>query len=916
MYPITNNTAQTNIIGAQWLAASLMGLKDLNVEYKDRDIEFQLSVRDSRRTFSNTVVGCLSLAQSVFHGNGSQVIVGAGFNPVTEAMAYVFSDPQNDLAQIAYASNKSSLSHNDVFPDFLRTYPSSSYEGYALAQTIKRHFGYTRVTLIHTSGLYGTDGAAEFITAAADLGIEIVSRYSFDPTETDFSSLQDSAEFDIRVYVLFMGTLKAAGNIMLYMTDSGLINDKTVTFGTSSMANSELWTSVTEDPVMVNRMMSRFFVISDADDDWKVTDRGKEFIRRFRALPNTSGDINGTTGLRTVCDKSKDSDGGYDLYQASLTGSAPFNCIGFNFSEFQTDGFDIASYTANAHDATWAAGVGVVKYADTTFQGVIPFRIQGTLLKASIIADVAFEGYSGNIGFSSGRPGRLQYGIGDRERGVRFKINNFHPGIGSDPPTLRRIGTWSEAGLGFKLCGNDSTLQSRVTGGCFSIIYSTKDNIQPLDRPMVLIQGMTASNKIGLYVMAAINLAVVVFFMVILVVYKKTRLLKASQPNMMWIIITANLFNVARTITSTYQVSVTTCTLSIWFGHLAFIAVIAMFAKTLRIFIIIKSGLRRIKITARNVLLFTACFYMGWILYLMFFSIFALPTILTQITTALNGQATVIRSCQAPVPGVAVALYVVEGIFLLASAVLCYVTRAVPDAINEAQVIAISLTIYVAVCVIGFPLTFAGGLDHRDQELVIGVCFFVAGIGSTVFYFGTKAYLLLTGADLNAQFKIVRKNAEKVKTADELLKMKDEGTLAALSCDKGLEDSEVAVILPKRVNETEKYILTLQGHLLTLLDKEARKLNREDGSSGGSQNKSSQSNNPSGKDSRTLDRKKAASEMYRGSVDYSPAHSGAGSKSYTETLINRNTLGASGKGAKSEKSNLSKVHVTAEEKSI
>jgi hypothetical protein len=138
IYPITNiATARTNFIGAQWLAGSLMGLKDLNDAYESRDIEFQLSVRDSRKSFSNTVVGCLSLARTVYHGNGSQVIVGAGFNAVTQAMAYVFSDPQNDLAQIAYASNISSLSHNDVFPDFLRTYPSSSYEGHALAHTIK-----------------------------------------------------------------------------------------------------------------------------------------------------------------------------------------------------------------------------------------------------------------------------------------------------------------------------------------------------------------------------------------------------------------------------------------------------------------------------------------------------------------------------------------------------------------------------------------------------------------------------------------------------------------------------------------------------------------------------------------------------------------------------------------------------------
>jgi ABC-type branched-subunit amino acid transport system substrate-binding protein len=214
-----------------------------------------LSVRDSRKTFSNTVVGCLALAQTVNRGTGTQVIVGAGFNPVTQAMAYVFSDPQNDLAQIAYASNISSLSHNDVFPDFLRTYPSSSFEAYALAHTIKKHFRYTRVTLIRTSGLYGIDSADEFIITAAALGIDIVSEYTFDRTETDFSTIQNSAKFDIRVYVLFMGSLKAAGNLMLYMTQTGLINDKTVTFGTSSMANSELWTSVTNDPVMINKMV-------------------------------------------------------------------------------------------------------------------------------------------------------------------------------------------------------------------------------------------------------------------------------------------------------------------------------------------------------------------------------------------------------------------------------------------------------------------------------------------------------------------------------------------------------------------------------------------------------------------------------------------------------------------------------------
>jgi hypothetical protein len=46
--------------------------------------------------------------------------------------------------------------------------------------------------------------------------------------------------------------------------------------------------------------------------------------------------------------------------------------------------------------------------------------------------------------------------------------------------------------------------------------------------------------------------------------------------------------------------------------------------------------------------------------------------------------------------------------------------QGVPDAINEAQVIAISLGIIVFVCAIGFGLTLGADLDHRDQELTIG----------------------------------------------------------------------------------------------------------------------------------------------------------------------------------------------------
>ena len=81
IYPITNVvTAKSNVQGPQWLAGSLMAVKDLNADpfFIQSGIQFKLAVRDSRKTFSNTVVGCLALAKTVFKNNGSQVIVGAG----------------------------------------------------------------------------------------------------------------------------------------------------------------------------------------------------------------------------------------------------------------------------------------------------------------------------------------------------------------------------------------------------------------------------------------------------------------------------------------------------------------------------------------------------------------------------------------------------------------------------------------------------------------------------------------------------------------------------------------------------------------------------------------------------------------------------------------------------------------------
>ena len=216
---------------------------------------------------------------------------------------------------------------------------------------------------------------------------------------------------------------------------------------------------------------------------------------------------------------------------------------------------DIASYAPYAYDATIAAAMGVLSFAKSNNNGIVPHRINGLLLKLALIANVSFSGYSGKIEFSSGRPLISHYGVGDRTAGVRFIVYNFNPGGGSIYQySLNRVGTWTTE-TGFQLCGSDPTLQSSVTGGCHDITYGTYGNARPEDRPSIVTPVMSLSIKATLFVLAAINFCLVMFFMAVLVKFRTTRLLKASQPSMTWIILTANLFSVCRIVLSAIDIS-------------------------------------------------------------------------------------------------------------------------------------------------------------------------------------------------------------------------------------------------------------------------------------------------------------------------------------------------------------------------
>ena len=564
LYPLSNvKSGAENLNGSQWLAGSLMAIHDLNERFANRNIVFKVAVRDTKRTFSNTIFGTFDLVERVFDKNGSHIIVGAGLNSLSEAIAYVLKD--FEVAQIAYASNSTALSHPTLFPYFSRVYPSSSYESSAIADIISNYFDYSRVILIHSSDDYGLDGATQFALAAAKLKISIIATVKIEYFDSSTKSyIEMLSVYDVRVFVLIMSDVHQSGKLILQGSSTGIFSEETVIFSSGSLFTSELWMSLSTDASTISRIMSGLFVISNADDDWKVSPKGQNFIQRFRSLPDTKSlSANGST----VCNNKTDDDGSFYLYQFSVTGSPPYHCTGLSFKKFAADGSDISSFTAYSYDAMMAAGTAVIKYADVYNGGIIPHKINGALLSNFIKSHISVMGYTGYIDFNNGTSGD-QFDAGTRKTSVRFKVNNFNIGAGTLKDfALRRVGTWTTEG-GFELCGADLTLQSAITGGCTSIRYGTSDNSKPAGQPVTIIEIMPYSMNVTLYSLATINFLVILLIGFILVVYRNTRLLKASQSSMMWIIVSANIFSVIRTVLASSAPTAGICTASTWMGHL------------------------------------------------------------------------------------------------------------------------------------------------------------------------------------------------------------------------------------------------------------------------------------------------------------------------------------------------------------
>jgi hypothetical protein len=256
---------------------------------------------------------------------------------------------------------------------------------------------------------------------------------------------------------------------------------------------------------------------------------------------------------------------------------------------------------------------------------------------------------------------------------------------------LARVGRWSSDAGGFTLCADDDErYHADFLGGCSSIEYGTAGNAIPADRMEPIRENMPNAFKTLLIVLAVIQMLLVIFFGGVVIAYRRTRILKAAQPVMMILVLMMAVYGAWRIFSAALDIDDSSvCTAHYWLGHLSFTGIIALFAKTLRVNMVVNSGkLKRVKITTRHVLIFTAILVFIQVVYMIISSTISPHIVDFTSTTAITGRVTFRHSCISREPAMDYVLYGYEALILLLSAKLCYDTRDVPDAINEAYIVA------------------------------------------------------------------------------------------------------------------------------------------------------------------------------------------------------------------------------------
>eukprot|EP01041_Mallomonas_annulata_P010571 gene10571-22061_t len=727
---------QPNVAGRQSIAAVIMAVKEINNATDDGfgldnilpntiiDIAFQ----SPRQDYLEAVGAALYLSGSAFNGSGIIGLIGTSATDSSKATAEVFSNTPFKIPQIAYGAESSDLGHS-IYSHFTRVCPSDAYEGRIIARMVKKYFQWSTVTIFASGDTFGNDITLEFLTEAAiQGGITVEAKYSFWSGITDFTSIIQTALDKGGIQKIFLLFMKSqdTGILMEQGYKMGLFKEGTQIIGTEYMASIDTIKAMSSS-ADISKIMNGAIAITNTLQDKMKTINFQNFIKRFHNQKSTM--LKSKNGTVTYCDPTKDDTHKEYLYMGHKNGidssTETYTCAGLDFKSMATDGSDMSKEAIFAYDATYA-----LAYALHNILYIQQMNITGDLIISTLLHNVSFNGLSGPIKFNKGGPGFEKYGQGDRLGGNDFQFYNFNPK--SYVKNDYGSSAWFETGI-YTYKSIFEPCNTLTNNKCTNWIYNTVDNSKPIDHtPFIEIQ-MDDSTRTGLRFGVAMALLLVIIFTVVLISCEKTRLIKASQPRMMKIVIFGAILACLRVILATVDLNDSLCIIGKWLGHMSFALVFgALVIKIWRVNVVANSGFRKVKVTSRQP-------------HMSYDEIF-------------DGHYNLrLMKCTNKNEAMTIALYVIEGILLFAGGKLCWSTKDVPDGVNDSRYIAMTMYLIVFVCSVTFPIVYFK-IDPKPALLmmVMAVGFIVATLGCVSLLFGPKTRHLWNGDDVDENFAIVK----------------------------------------------------------------------------------------------------------------------------------------------------------------
>ena len=650
-----------------------------------------------------------TISNSAFIRNnpiGVDVVVGAGDKVETQQLAQLLKLFEIALAHTTVRDLHMSVAGDNIGYD-IEISPDISYDGTILQKLFCNYYGFRNIAAFTSSDANGLK-SVEMLTDGTTCTFEILSQASFPIGTTNFAVAIAAARASGALVIALFMPVSMAASFLEQAYDSGALFEGTSVFGNSFVTDNSIWTYFSNKGNTADIMKGYIGLTYSPKFSLQYTRSGRSFVECFRDQTDTAV----TQSDQSVLCSNLTDDTGVNMYRASNYGGVGAHaCSGLNFSKFHENGSNMYSFTAHAYDAVYALadaveGLLTVDHKDT---------INGGLIETFLVNNISFEGATGHVSFSDIAKKSISYSAAQRKTGITYLIYNFNGDLYQSTNGsigLAVVGKWALESGGVTLCSADTA--SLIGNDCVSTVYyRTNNNAMPSDTKIGI--NISLSRNIKNFVLSAgcLVLSLVLTSLGLTIRYRHSKVMKAAQPNLMFLIHLGCIFGGLRVIVTREITSDFYCTVSFWFGHLAFgLTYSALLVKTWRIHRIINTkSMKRVKVTGQTAVNITLTIVTGLCLYLIIATVVGRPQ-MSYYTQELANQPIRTAMCTFQYVEFSTALYVMESCAMIYGLYLCYLTKNAPDAINDAYYIAsgefysIQLFIFLAAFNLLFLLLF------------------------------------------------------------------------------------------------------------------------------------------------------------------------------------------------------------------